>query len=195
MAEAPSSALQFAETDYLIRRGMLPPDLARFVAAQLRLQRTTTPRAKGDSQVEQSFAVYGPLPSETLLEWCRPQMEAETGLRLYPTYSYARIYDTGAELAPHIDRGHCEISATVCLDYRGPANWPIFLENRRGEAIEVMLAPGDVLIYRGMVRKHWRLAYTGFWHAQCFLHYVDADGPLAENRYGRRQGIGFPPVD
>jgi hypothetical protein len=188
----PSSPAQsFADTDYVIIRGLLTGDLARFLATQLRLQRAVDAQAKGDSQVPKSYAVYGALPSEALLEWCRPRIETETGIRLYPTYSFARVYDQGADLAPHIDRGSCEISATICLDYRGGANWPIFVENRAGEAVEVMLGPGDGMIYRGMVRKHWREAYSGHWHAQCFLHYVDADGPLAEYKYDKRPGIGF----
>ena len=35
---------------------------------------------------------------ETLLLKCQPGMEKATGLKLYPAYTYARIYKKGDEL-------------------------------------------------------------------------------------------------
>ena len=42
-------------------------------------------------------------------------MEKETGLKVLPTYTYARIYKTGDILERHKDRPSCEISTTVNL--------------------------------------------------------------------------------
>ena len=41
---------------------------------------------------------------------CQPEMEKVTGLKLYPAYTYARIYKKGDELKRHKDRFSCEIS-------------------------------------------------------------------------------------
>ena len=38
-----------------------------------------------------------------------------TGLKLYPAYTYARIYKKGDELKRHKDRFSCEISTTMNL--------------------------------------------------------------------------------
>ena len=48
-----------------------------------------------------------------------------TGLKLYPAYTYARIYKKGDELKRHKDRFSCEISTTMNL---AGDNWPIYLE-------------------------------------------------------------------
>ena len=45
-------------------------------------------------------------------------MEKETGLSLYPTYAYARIYKKAHR---HKDRFSCEISTTMNLGDK----WPI----------------------------------------------------------------------
>jgi hypothetical protein len=39
--------------------------------------------------------------------------------------------------------------------------------------------------------EHWREKYTeGQWQAQVFLHYVDADGPHADQKYDKRESLG-----
>jgi PKHD-type hydroxylase len=51
---------------------------------------------------------------------------------------------------------------------------------------------GDAVIYRGMDIEHWRKKYTeGQWQAQVFLHYVDADGPHANQKYDGRVSLGL----
>ena len=52
---------------------------------------------------------------ETLLLSVQPKMEKLTGLKLNPTYSYARIYKKGDVLNRHKDRFSCEISTTMNL--------------------------------------------------------------------------------
>ena len=60
---------------------------------------------------------------ETLLQEVKPVMEKHTGIKLSPTYSYARIYKKGDVLARHKDRYYCEISTTLNL---GGEPWPIY---------------------------------------------------------------------
>ena len=62
---------------------------------------------------------------ETLMLKCLPEMEKATGLKLYPAYTYARIYKKGDILKRHKDRFSCEISTTMNL---GGDDWPIYLE-------------------------------------------------------------------
>jgi len=108
---------------------------------------------------------------ETLLLKCQPSMEKATGLKLYPAYTYARIYKKGDVLARHKDRYSCEISTTLNL---GGDDWPIYLDptGNKGQAgVKIKLSPGDMLIYSGCDLEHWREPFKGNNHAQVFLHY------------------------
>jgi hypothetical protein len=49
-------------------------------------------------------SIYGAPELDDLMEAIRPRVEYCTGLSLYPTYSYARVYRKGDQLLPHRDR-------------------------------------------------------------------------------------------
>jgi hypothetical protein len=57
-----------------------------------------------DDQVPNTYSHYADIAMETLLLAVQPIMEKETGLKLIPTYSYARIYKKGDVLHRHKDR-------------------------------------------------------------------------------------------
>jgi len=148
---------------------------------------------------------------ETLLLAVQPKMEKETGLKLNPTYSYARIYKKGDVLRRHKDRFSCEISTTLNL---GGDEWPIFIENKKNLGIpeenggqkgvtassnnkgtKVMLKPGDMLVYKGMMCEHWREVFLGEDCAQVFLHYNDVNstiGNAEQNMFDGRPHLGLP---
>jgi len=52
-------------------------------------------------------------------------------LSLKETYTYTRKYDRGAYLTAHTDRPSCEISSTICLDYKSDdgSPWKIWVKN------------------------------------------------------------------
>ena len=78
-----------------------------------------------DAQVPETYSHYSDIVMETLLQKVKPVMEKETDIKLYETYSYARIYKKGDILHRHKDRYSCEISTTLHL---GGDEWSIFLE-------------------------------------------------------------------
>jgi len=129
---------------------------------------TTEYGVLGDSQCPNSYSHYADVAMETLLIWLKPLMEKQTKSLLYPTYSYARIYDEGAILERHKDRFSCEISTTLNL---GGNVWPIYLENKKGKKIKVILNQGDMLIYKGNDLAHWREPLEKGYCVQVFLHY------------------------
>jgi hypothetical protein len=147
-----------------------------------------------DSQCPLSEAVHGAQIFDNLLEAMLPYFEQQSGLKLYPTYSYARLYNQqGEELKNHRDRPACEISATITLGFEGDV-WAIYMgdhENKtNGTKIEMDV--GDAVMYRGMDKWHWREPYVeGKWQAQVFLHYVDQNGPHAEWKYDKRESLGL----
>lgn len=149
-----------------------------------------------DPQVPGSFAKYGDLIFDTVLNLSLQKMEELTGLQLIPTYNYHRVYFSGNDLKKHIDRESCEISTTLTLGYDNTNLnynycWPIYLKNKQGVETKVELNPGDMLIYRGCELQHWREPLEGNHHAQVFLHYNEKNGKH-DNMYDGRATLGLP---
>jgi len=143
---------------------------------------------KEDGQVPHTYSQYANIAFETLLLKIQPVMEKETKLKLYPNYSYARIYKHGDELKRHIDRKSCEISTTLNL---GGDEWPIYVKSKNKE-IQFNLSPGDMLVYRGSELEHWREPFKGSECVQVFLHYNNSktEGSL-ENIFDTRIHLGL----
>jgi hypothetical protein len=190
---AASSSLQpwqeaFARHRYLILQSVLTDPLLA-VAHQYALKRARYSREADDHQVPGAPAFYADPLMETLLELGTSVVRGFTGVEPLPTYSYLRVYGRGTLLNPHIDRPACEISLTLSLGYDGESPWPLYLAAPDGVQT-VLLPPGDALLYRGSECAHWRGELAGEYHAQVFLHYVDAAGPHARWRYDKRPAVG-----
>lgn len=174
---------------YVKVEGLIPDQLAGVCARYARAQARLCPSGS-DGRTLNSHSVYGDFLMESLLDFLTDRMERETGLGLWPTYSYYRVYRRGSTLMPHKDRPSCEVSLSLCLGYdykREDYEWPIAMGRE-----PVVLKPGDGVIYLGCEIEHWRpplhVPDEG-WHAQVFLHYVDKNGPNSQYKYDQRDGL------
>ena len=212
----------FKKKKYTIIRQAISKDLALFIANYFSMKKQvldTCAQARyfspfenilgqyeeADGQIPHTYSHYADIAMETLMLKCQPQMEKATGLKLYPAYTYARIYKKGDELKRHKDRFSCEISTTMNL---GGDDWPIYLspnENvgapdgkkitaaSNAKGIKVDLKPGDMLVYRGVELEHWRNKFKGNECIQVFLHYNNRKTPGAkENMFDKRPHLGLP---
>tara|TARA_R110000824_G_scaffold14799_4_gene62668 strand:+ start:605 stop:1252 length:648 start_codon:yes stop_codon:yes gene_type:complete len=208
--------MSFKKKSYLIISEAIPPYLASFLTGYFLLKRrvvgafldsryispfVTEWGTWTDKQVPKTYSQYADIAMENLLQMTRPLMEQKTGLKLVPTYSYARIYKRGDILPRHKDREACEISTTLFL---GGIPWPIFIEpnSKKGKetvhgyissntkGLKVILKPGDMLIYKGCELEHWREAFQGDYCVQVFLHY-NRKGKN-DNEFDGRPFLGLP---
>ena len=212
----------FKKKKYTVIRQAISKDLAAFVANYFLMQKQVYDTCKAsryfspfenilghyenkDEQIPDTYSQYGNIAMETLMLKCQPQMEKVTGLKLYPAYTYARIYKKGDILKRHKDRFSCEISTTMNL---GGDDWPIYLEpdpkkggvkpgqgyvsdNTKG--VRVDLKPGDMLVYSGCELEHWREKFKGKECVQVFLHYNNRKTPGAkDNMFDKRPHLGLP---
>ena len=158
-----------------------------------------------DTQIINTYSIYGDFFMETLMMKVLPVMQQHTELNLVPCYTYTRVYKKGDKLRRHRDRPSCEISCTLNL---GGDPWPIFLDPtgqhivideykeihkpNAPKGISLTLEPGDMLVYRGCDLEHWREPFEGDTCAQVFLHYNDVDGPFGtKNKFDKRPLLGF----
>ena len=214
--------MSFKKNKYTVIRQAVAKDLASFIANYFRMKKQvldTSRKARyispfenilgqyeeADNQIPHTYSHYADIAMETLMLKCQPGMEKSTGLKLYPAYTYARIYKKGDELKRHKDRFSCEISTTMNL---GGDDWPIYLspnENvgapdgkkitvaSNAKGIKVDLKPGDMLVYRGIELEHWREKFKGNECVQVFLHYNNRKTPGAkDNMFDRRPHLGLP---
>lgn len=182
----------FKKNGYTVVRSVITADIRDFIT-QYALFDEMQDFSPDGYQVPAAHSKYADPAMETMLLLLQKKMEESTGLSLFPTYSFYRVYRGGDELEIHKDRESCEISATLCFNYSYNDNdyqWPIYIGEER-TAVE--LKPGDMLIYRGCDLPHWRDKFNvdeNTWHVQGFFHYVDKFGPNADFKYDKRSIIG-----
>ena len=222
--------MSFKKNKYTVIRQAISRDLASFVANYFAMQKQVYDTCRQaryfspfeniighyedkDEQIPETYSQYSNIAMETLMLKCQPKMEEVTGLKLYPAYTYARIYKKGDILKRHKDRFSCEISTTMNL---GGDDWPIYLdptgkssvkpgvgeygveESERliknpNKGVQVNLKPGDMLVYSGCELEHWRNKFKGKECVQVFLHYNNRKTPGAkDNMFDKRPHLGLP---
>ena len=182
----------FKEKGYVLVKNFIPKDTSDYLFNYLRfsthasvLAGKTRDIVHGDPQVPGSWGSRsGDLALDDLMKMMKPKMEQITGLKLWPTYTYTRLYRPGNILEKHTDRPSCEISVTLKLGDTGGYNWPIWMVDK-----EYSLDKGDAVVYRGCDLTHWREVCEGpsdYRMGQVFMHYVDKNGPYPEYKYDKR---------
>ena len=197
----------FKKDKFTIIKKAISSELADFLGDYLVIKRNATDllfRTKsispferifgafGDTQVSNSYNIYGDAALDNLLLKLQDKMEKVCQLKLLPTYSYARIYKTGDVLNRHKDRNSCEVSTTINL---GGDPWPIYLEpsgetDKKG--IKVDLKKGDMLVYSGCELEHWREQFKGVECGQVFLHYRIDNPKNKKYIFDGRLALGLP---
>ncbi len=179
----------FERDRYVVLPSLLQqPSLSKLYNYARKVSELLAALRPGDGQVPGTPCSYGDFMMDGLLVELLPDIERASGLALFPTYSYFRVYKHGDTLAKHTDRPSCEISATLCLGFEAEKPWPIWIDSPQGPS-SVILGPGDGLIYRGTECAHWRTIFKGTSQAQVFLHYVNQSGPYTEWKFDKRQSI------
>lgn len=198
----------FEKNRYVHLKGFLDKDNCKELT--LALKNEVNARGWFDPQCPTSKSIRDSVTFDKLLVDLLPHFEEASGLKLLPTYAYARWYEPGEVLKIHRDRPACEVSATLTLGFEGDV-WPIFMGHPSDEPTafrrvdesknivhaknvgKISMDVGDAVLYRGCEMYHWRDEYSeGKWQAQVFLHYVDANGPHAEWIYDKRGKLNLP---
>ena len=200
----------FKKNKYAIVRQAISKDLASFIANYFSMKKQVFDTClekkfispyevllgeyEGpNEQIPNTYSHYSDIAMETLMLKLQPLIEKTTGLKLYPSYTYARVYKKGDVLKRHKDRFSCEVSTTVNL---GGDDWPIYLEPSGQEGmkgIKIDLKPGDMLVYSGCELEHWREKFKGKECVQVFLHYNNRKTSGAKNNmFDKRPHLGLP---
>ena len=182
---------EFFRYGYAVVPQLTEPALTRFLFNYIHTKFASGLMHWGDGLVPNTPASYGDPATDGLLAHVKERIEGIVGRALLPTYSYLRLYKTGDDLRSHRDRPACEFSISLNIGQTPDTPWPIFVESEGGWR-EVRLKPGDALLYRGMELWHRRERYKGRQCLQVFLHFVDANGPHAGEKFDGRASLMLP---
>lgn len=139
-------------------------------------------------------------PMLGLLWGLTPRIAKATGCELLPTYAYFRLYQRDDICRVHTDRPACEHSVSLTIAYGDELSWPLSVGADRVETPQpvvnetfgeerfgsVPMQPGDGVLYQGVHHRHGRVTPNpNSWSAHLFLHWVDRNGPYAEQAFDR----------
>jgi len=162
-----------------------------------------------DYQSNSLIGEYSDYLMETLMDMSIPVVEQNVGKKLWPTYSYFRIYDKGSDLKIHTDRESCEYTVALCLG-ADPIDQPyeLFLGERDDSSDykyydskskeftryridnKFPIIPNNAVIFKGLDKIHWREYCTHDHYIMVFLHYVDQEGQYKDEKYDKREILG-----
>jgi hypothetical protein len=168
---------ELRERGYLPAKALLEPSLARVMYRTLLLMHWRG-EAFRDNHIPTAASVSNVAATDAVLLELQPKIEAISGCRLVPTYSYARVYFHGDTMIRHRDRPSCEVSVSIHLGRDGGEGYLWFPPHDKVE-----MEAGDGAVYLGRETEHWRDRFTGSSMGQLFLHYVVADGPYAAHYF------------
>ena len=161
-----------------------------------------------DSQTNSLIAEYSDYLMETIMQASVPVIEQNVGKKLWPTYSYLRIYDKDSDLPVHVDRPSCEYTVALCLG-ADPINVPyeIFVGEEDDSSDykyyddkkeykryridhKFAMLTNNAVIFKGMNKIHWREMCKHDHFITVFLHYVDQEGQYKEHKLDKRSMLG-----
>ena len=180
----------------IVIKKLVSRELCSFVANEIRLINDHVNLSGGggvDERHPESLSLYSPFCTEVLSTHIQSIVEAKLGRKIIPTYSYCRIYRTGASLTEHLDRRSSEYTLSIALEDNDNSAWPLSVEMQNGNHFTTTLEVGDALLYSGRDQMHWRPGhFEGKEIIQAFIQYVDADGDSTDLAWDARPLLGMP---
>jgi hypothetical protein len=196
----------FEANGYAVLRALVPPEIGQALLKQLwvdlREQRIPTigcdPRMATKRSIEVRGHDYLPLSH---FHWgMTPAMELASGAGLLPSYCHFRLYWGDDICRVHSDRPASQIACSLTLAYSDELPWALSIGTRRILAAvpiaddfgdeptaDVMLQPGDALLYRGVDYRHGRTTPNpNRWSAHLFMMWVE--------RGSEHEGLAFEAV-
>jgi hypothetical protein len=191
--------------------GLIPREVATGMLARLKVDFARQKvdlaqlRQHGPLLVQPAVEIYGyHYPLFASFHWGLTAMVQErVGLPLLPTYCYFRIYRAGDICRVHGDRPACEHSLSLTLGYGDDKAWPLEISRKAidtpyeradpnftadEDVASVAMEPGDAVLYQGVHHHHGRTTPNpNRWSAHLFLHWVDRDGPFADQAFDKQR--------
>ena len=197
----------------IVFENFLPEQIVSLLYNYMIIKGSANKKWSSDPGTSKSLLGYYADPlMETILDMSTSVVEKALNKKLWPSYSYVRIYDKGAELPVHKDREGSEF--VLCLGIGGYPNdkpYPLYVGNKDetedyfyhdnvgNEAslkIEAKLdmLQNNAILFSGQEKMHWRTKCQHDHFISLFMFYVDQDGEHVDQKYDGRTNLGAPSV-
>ena len=186
-----------------------PEEILKVTYSYLVMKTAATKEFTYESSSNTIASYYSDSLCETLLDMSTPVVEQNVNKKLYPTYSFARIYDKGSHLPIHVDRGSCEYTVAICIGSQ-PSDVPYSIHigkqnknstyhyvDQENEEVKLeiehtfSMSTNNALIFQGLENLHWREKCVHDHFITVFLHYVDKEGEFTAHKYDGRELLGI----
>eukprot|EP00521_Asterionellopsis_glacialis_P011113 CAMPEP_0195310056 /NCGR_PEP_ID=MMETSP0707-20130614/39054_1 /TAXON_ID=33640 /ORGANISM="Asterionellopsis glacialis, Strain CCMP134" /LENGTH=343 /DNA_ID=CAMNT_0040374365 /DNA_START=44 /DNA_END=1075 /DNA_ORIENTATION=- len=190
------SLANFTETGWGLTRA--PQELVDTLRQAIR-DGLPSAKPEGDVDVIEKTPLFIKRPDLTnkVLHGLRDIHEAWSGEALVPHQSYGfRLYQNESRLHMHIDRTSTHIISSILhIDSSDDAQpWPIIIEDFQGNTNEVILTPGDMLLYESGKCFHGRpTKFNGSWYTSVFTHYYPDSEEWKSVNHELEGHYGIPP--
>lgn len=177
-------------------QNFLKPELVEFLTNYIYLCKkvsetsNTNKYLEGDGQVSGAkFVTYGDIAIDSLLETYFPKIQEVWDKKLYPSFTYARIYGAGTGLDMHRDRIGSDVTCSVKLS--GPP-FPFVINGEEGSAERpqhYIISQGDALVWNGNKYTHGHsdeISEEG-------LHLLLICTEYEDHMYDKRKHLGLLP--
>jgi hypothetical protein len=189
----------FKEKGYEIVRNAISKEVAELLSLEFKLLKDNLCLASNletssklfNNDIDKSFGWYSAYCFESLSLFLLPKIEEVVEKKIFPTYTYGRIYYTGATLGRHTDRHSSDYAVSICIK-KDPVSWLIGFKDLLDKESLFDLEVGDMCVYLGKEVEHWRDAFQGSEQIQAFLFYVDQQGKNSHLKYDTRPYLGMP---
>jgi len=189
-------------------KDFLPTQLFNFINSYCLIKYSNQNQFSLDGQTGSFISIYADNVMETLMDLSTPVIESNVGKKLFPTYSFFRIYDKGDDLKTHTDRPACEFTVALCLgadpvdeaydifvgEKDNSSDYKYFNSNNKLEGLKIEhkfnMIPNSAVIFKGQDKIHWRESSIHDHFITVFLHYVDQEGPHKDEKYDKRVSLG-----
>lgn len=141
-------------------RGPLLDSLRRYYAA---LVEEGYVKFGGERGEPHRWVLHNDPAARTLHAPLAPLVSQVAGEPLKPSFTYLIKYLAGASLEAHRDREQCAVTAVLQVDFdpepAGATPWPLLFATPSGPE-QVVLAFGDLVVFRGTAIEHYREPLT-----------------------------------
>jgi hypothetical protein len=202
---SPAQKKSYRSRGYAHVKQLLPPLVLQLFHGRMQvvLDLKNSPRFRSQSwlvtkpTIEVYSMHYAPMAA---FHWGLTPVAAEiAGCELLPSYAYFRVYQQGDICVVHSDREACEHSMSLTVELADNLPWALCIGENEVEQppaperdfgaeqfAALPMSAGDAVMYRGVRHRHGRVdPNPNRWSAHLFLHWVDVEGPHADQAFDR----------